>query len=57
MPTDELESTKLKTGVFDPQKKLGEEMPGAPFAVVGLTYVALLGIVAIGFGLFLWLVR
>ncbi|NND96129.1 MAG: hypothetical protein HKN47_02230 [Pirellulaceae bacterium] len=30
------------------EKPLGEQVPGAPFAVVALTYLALLGALAIG---------
>ncbi|TWU46632.1 hypothetical protein [Rubripirellula reticaptiva] len=45
----------LKDAIVDEEKRLGEEVPGAPFAVVGLSYIVILAIVLAGIGLFFWL--
>ncbi|MGB7347190.1 MAG: hypothetical protein WBD20_23410 [Pirellulaceae bacterium] len=45
----------LKDAIVDENKKLGEEVPGAPFALVGLSYIVILGIALAGMGLFFWL--
>jgi len=45
----------LKDAIVDDDKKLGEEVPGAPFALVGLSYIVILGIALAGMGLILWL--
>jgi hypothetical protein len=45
----------LTDAVVNKDKKLGEEVPGAPFAVVGLTYLVILAIVLSGISLFIWL--
>ncbi|MDA8744306.1 hypothetical protein N9N28_06730 [Rubripirellula amarantea] len=55
MSSDKGQIETLKDAVIDEDKKLGEEVPGAPFAVVGLTYPVVLAIVLMAFALFYWL--
>ncbi len=47
---DRADEAKRKTG-DDP---LGRKVPGAPFAVVALTYIAILGVVTLAITLGIW---
>ena len=55
MSENESPMENLKDAILDDDKKLGEEVPGAPFAVVGRSYIAILLVALAGFGLYLWL--
>jgi len=55
MSDDKGQLETLKDAIVDEDKKLGEEVPGAPFALVGLSYLVILAIALAGIGLYLWL--
>jgi hypothetical protein len=54
MSADKSINETLRDAIFDEDKRLGEEVPGAPFVVVGLSYVAILGVVGIATVAAMW---
>jgi hypothetical protein len=51
-----LEAPDLKEAILN-DRPLGEQVPSAPFTVVSLTYMAVLGVAAILLGVFLWMMQ
>lgn len=46
---------KTKNIVTDPEVKLDEKAPGTPFALVALSYLAILAMTCIAFGFIVWM--
>ena len=47
---------EAKDAIMDNEESIGEKAPGSPFALVALSYVAVLAVVCFAIGLYLWAV-
>lgn len=45
---------EVKDAVQDNEHSIGERAPGAPFAIVGLSYMVVLAVACVAMGIVIW---
>ncbi len=48
---------EIKDAVNDNEHSIGEKVPGTPFAIVAMSYLAVLALVCLAIGAFIWMMR